>query len=198
MSEPAGSRPTLGVIIASVRPVRVGAKVGVWIVEQARQHGAFEVDVIDLKEVALPFLDETTHPVQQKYEHDHTKRWSERISRCQAFVFVTPEYNHGYPASLKNAIDTVNKEWWYKPVGFASYGGVSGGLRSVTQLKPVTSLLRMPAAADAFVAPFVAQQIKDDVFEPNDVQVEGTKSMLDELAKLTEAMIPLQEPPTSF
>ena len=75
------------------------------------------------------------HPGAQQYQLDSTKAWSERIKRVNAVVLVTPEYNHGYPAALKNALDLVFTEWFYKPVGFAAYGGVSGGLRAVQQLK---------------------------------------------------------------
>lgn len=75
------------------------------------------------------------HPGAQQYQLDSTKAWSERIKRANAVVLVTPEYNHGYPAAPKNALDLVFTEWFYKPVGFASYGGVSGGLRAVQQLK---------------------------------------------------------------
>jgi NAD(P)H-dependent FMN reductase len=173
---------TLGIIVASVRPGRVGDKVAAWIAEAARQHGGFQIDLMDLAEVDLPAnTSEPNHPATGEYLHDYTKKWSVRVAACQAFVIVTPEYNHGYPASLKNALDLVNKEWWYKPVGFASYGGVSGGLRAVEQLKPVVAFLRMVPLAESFVAPFVAQQINDGAFEPNDVQVAGTKAMLDEL-----------------
>jgi NAD(P)H-dependent FMN reductase len=126
--------------------------------------------------------------------HEYTKNWSRLVAGCNAFVLVTPEYNHGYPASLKNALDLVNREWQYRPVGFASYGGVSGGLRSVAQLKSITTYLRMPAAADAFVAPFVNNQLQDGVFTPTEVQLAGTTSMLDELVTLTEALRPLQKP----
>ena len=188
------SKPKLGVVIASVRPGRVGGTIGTWLAAFARQHGGFEVEVLDLAELALPFSQEPNHPVTGNYVHDYTKNWSRLVGGCNAFVFVTPEYNHGYPASLKNALDLVNREWWYRPVGFASYGGVSGGLRAVSQLKQIISLLRMPAAADAFVAPFVAKQIEDGAFVPTEIQEAGTKSMLDELAKLAAALTPLQQP----
>lgn len=177
-----GDSLKLGIIVASIRPGRVGDKVAAWIAGAARQHGGFQTDLIDLAGLDLPAnTKEPKHPATGEYLHDYTKNWSARVAACQAFVIVTPEYNHGYPAALKNALDLVNKEWWYKPVGFASYGGVSGGLRAVEQLKPVVACLRMVPLTESFVAPFVAQHINDDAFEPNDVQVAGTKAMLDEL-----------------
>lgn len=188
------TRPTLGVIIASIRPGRVGVHVGRWIADQACADGRFDVDLIDLAEIALPFPNEPHHPAAGQYTQEYTKAWSARVAACQAFVIVTPEYNHGYPAALKNALDLVNKEWWYKPVGFASYGGVSGGLRAVQQLKQVVAFLRMVPTADAFVAPFVGTQIIDGAFEPNDMQLTGTTSMLSELLALGEPLQHLQQP----
>lgn len=179
----------LGVVIASVRPGRVGGVVGEWVAQAARAHGGFDVDVIDLAEIDLPFGDEPAHPASGKYTHDHTRVWSRRVASCDGFVLVTPEYNHGYPASLKNALDTVNKEWWYKPVGFASYGGVSGGLRAVQQLKQVVAFLRMVPMAEAFVAPFVASQVADGAFIATAAQTTGTTAMLDEVLAVG---VPLQ------
>lgn len=185
--------PRLGIITASVRQGRVGDKVAAWIEEQARAHGGFEIDTIDLAEVALPITtDEPNHPAKADYVQDRTKAWSRRVAACNAFVIVTPEYNHGYPAALKNALDLVYREWAYKPVGFASYGGISGGLRSVQQLKLVALMLRMVPVLEAFVATFVANQIEDGVFKPAEPQVEGTMAMLDEIAKLADVLMPLQ------
>ena len=184
----------LGIIVASVRPGRVGDKIGTWVAERAREHGGFEVEVLDLAEIDLPArTGEPHHPVTGNYLHDHTIDWSRRVSACEAFVIVTPEYNHGYPASLKNALDLVNREWWYKPVGFASYGGISGGLRAVEQIKPVVAFLRMVPVAEAFVAPFVAAQVADGRFEPNDFQIAGTKALLDEIAALAVSLTHLQQ-----
>lgn len=87
----------LEVLIASTRPGRVGWPVGSWFVERARAHGRFDVVLIDLKELALPMLDEPKHPRLGQYEHEHTKRWSETVKAADAFVFVTPEYNTGTP-----------------------------------------------------------------------------------------------------
>src|SRR5690606_20059283 len=97
--------------------------------------GAFAVERVDLKEINLPLLDEPKHPRLGEYEHEHTKRWSATVTRADAFVFVTPEYDFGPPASLINALQYLVKEWAYKPVGLLSYGGVSAGLRSANALR---------------------------------------------------------------
>src|ERR1700754_5211417 len=122
--------PKLHVILASTRPGRAGEPIADWFVDRAREHGAFDVELIDLAVVDLPFLDEPNHPRLRRYEHQHTKDWSARIAAGDAFVFVPPEYNYGMTAPLKNAIDFLHFEWQHKPVGFVSYGGVAAGTRA--------------------------------------------------------------------
>ena len=127
----------LMIIVGSVRPGRVGLPVAEWVRETASRHQHFEVDFVDLKELALPFMDEPQHPAKRQYTHDHTKAWSERVDAADAFILVSPEYNHSYGPALKNALDYLAQEWKHKPVGVVSYGGVSGGTRGVAALDPV-------------------------------------------------------------
>ncbi|HEX5830894.1 MAG TPA: YceI family protein [Gemmatimonadaceae bacterium] len=100
----------LHVLVASTRAGRQGPRVGAWILEQARAHGKFQLELVDLAEVDLPFLDEPAHPQLAQYEHAHTKTWSAIVNRADAFVFVTPEYDHGAPASLVNALQYLVRE----------------------------------------------------------------------------------------
>ena len=116
----------LQVIVASTRKGRSGLGVAQWFLDRTKQHGKFDVELIDLQAVNLPLLDEPNHPRLRQYQHAHTKSWSATISRADAYVFVTPEYNFGPPPALINALDYVYLEWNYKPAGFVSYGGVSG------------------------------------------------------------------------
>jgi NAD(P)H-dependent FMN reductase len=176
------------VIVASTRPGRVGRPVADWFVERAVEHGGFEVELADLAEIDLPLLDEPAHPATGQYIHQHTKGWSARVAAADAFVYVMPEYNHSYNAALKNAIDYLNREWAYKPVGLVSYGGVSGGLRAVQALKPVISALRMTPVLDAVTIPMVRTMMHDGTFEPNDIVSVSVKAMLDELVKLAGAL----------
>lgn len=111
---------TLAVIVGSVREGRFGPVVADWFVGQAKQRDDLSVDVIDLADTPTP-----------------SPNFSSRIDAADAFVVVTPEYNHGYPGPLKTAIDSVSREWRAKPVGFVCYGGLSGGLRAVEQLRIV-------------------------------------------------------------
>src|ERR1700679_4011380 len=154
--------PRLQIIIASTRPGRVGLPVGLWFEGRARAHQAFDVEVADLAELALPFMDEPNHPRLREYTHQHTKDWSAQVAAADAFVFVMPEYNYGFTAPLKNAIDYLHVEWQYKPVGFVSYGGLSAGTRAVQMLKQVVTTLKMTPVFEAVSIPFVAKFIDDD------------------------------------
>jgi NAD(P)H-dependent FMN reductase len=185
-------RPRLQVIIGSVRPGRIGEAFARWFVPIAEKHGAFEVELIDLAEVNLPFMDEPHHPRLRKYTHEHTRRWSATISRADAFVFVTPEYNYGYSPALKNAIDYLHHEWADKAVGFLSYGGVAAGTRAVQQLRQVLAGLRMVTAVEAVNVPFAAQFLDDDrEVQANDVMLAAADAMLNELARLTTRLRPV-------
>jgi NAD(P)H-dependent FMN reductase len=182
----------LTVIIASTRPGRAGLPVAEWFVARARAHGAFDVRVVDLAELNLPMLDEPKHPRFREYTQPHTFAWSSIVEESDAFVFVTPEYNYGYPAPLKNAIDYLHHEWRHKPVGFVSYGGVAAGTRSVQQLKQVVTSLNMMPVNEAVSLPFFTQFIEDGHVQANETMVQAAGAMLDELARVEVAMRPLR------
>jgi NAD(P)H-dependent FMN reductase len=182
-------RPKLLVVIASTRPGRVGLPVGRWFDGQVRAHGAFEVEVADLLELDLPFMDEPNHPRLGEYSHQHTKDWSAKVKAADAFAFVTPEYNYGFTAPLKNAIDYLHTEWQYKPVGFVSYGGVAGGTRAVQMLKQVLTTLKMTPLFEAVTVPFVAQFIDEEGnFVANETIEQAAQAMLSELLRVSEAL----------
>lgn len=186
----------LQVVIASTRPARQGAAVSAWALAQAKAHGRFDVELVDLADVNLPLLDEPRHPRFAQYEHEHTKRWSEVVKRADAFVFVTSEYDHGPPASLINALQYLNNEWAYKPVGFVSYGGVSGGTRSVQVLKLTVCSLKMVPLFEAVSVPFFTQFVDSEsgAFDPGEVQAKAATAMLDELHRWTGALKRLRTP----
>jgi NAD(P)H-dependent FMN reductase len=184
--------PNLAIIMASTRPGRAGAPIAQWFAARAKDHGGFDVNVIDLADVGLPLLDEPNHPRLRQYVHQHTKDWSATIEAADAFVFVTPEYNYGYPASLKNAIDYLHHEWQHKPVGFVSYGGVAAGTRAVQQLKQVVTTLRMLPVFDSVNIPFHAQFLRDGTFHANEVLDQAADTMLDELVRIEAALRPLR------
>ena len=181
--------PRLMILIASTRPGRVGLPVAEWFRGRVEKHGAFEVDWADMAEIALPLMDEPNHPRLQRYEHQHTRDWAARVAAADAFAFVLPEYNHGYSAVVKNAIDYLHHEWKHKSVGIVSYGGVSAGLRGVTTLKPTLSALQLTTATNAVNIPQVAHFIDDEgEFRANDTLQEVSLAMLDELVQLDGAL----------
>ncbi|ETK30543.1 NADPH-dependent FMN reductase [Microbispora sp. ATCC PTA-5024] len=186
---------TLKIIVASTRPGRAGLPLGEWAREQAEAHGGFsKVEVIDLAEVNLPFMDEPNHPRLRQYTKRHTHEWSAAVDEADAFVFVTPEYNHGYNAVLKNALDYLHQEWQYKPVGLVSYGGVAAGTRAAQQLKQVLTALKLTPVYEAVAIPFVHQFIDEEgTVVANDNMITSAKAMFDELARQTEALRPLRE-----
>jgi NAD(P)H-dependent FMN reductase len=185
---------TLTVIIGSTRPGRAGLPIAEWFVDRARAHGGFRVEVADLAEIDLPLLDEPNHPRLRKYTKQHTKDWSARIERADAVVFVTPVYNYGYPATVKNAIDYLHEEWRDKPVGFVSYGGVAAGTRAVQQLKQVVTTLRMVPVVESVNIPFHAQFIDDEGrVNANETMEQAADAMLGELRRLEGALRPLRK-----
>jgi NAD(P)H-dependent FMN reductase len=183
----------LKMIIASTRPGRKGPAVASWIEGIARKHPAFEVTMLDLQKINLPFFDEPHHPRLQKYEHEHTKRWSETIAGGDAFIFVTPEYNYGYTAPLKNALDYLFLEWNYKPVAFVSYGGIAAGTRAVQMLKQVVTAQKMVPVTDSVNIPFFTKYIDDlERFNGDETLHKSADGMLIELAKWTGALKPMR------
>ena len=178
----------LKIILASTRQGRKGPAVAEWITSVAKADARFETELVDLKKVNLPFMDEPNHPRLRKYQHDHTKAWSALIDGADAFIFVMPEYNYGYTAPLKNAIDFAFREWNYKPVGLVSYGGVSGGLRATQLLKPVLTAVQLTVAGEVPI-PFFQNFIdKEGVFQPNEVLSKAAPNMLNGIAKWAEVL----------
>jgi NAD(P)H-dependent FMN reductase len=186
--------PNLLIVIGSTRPGRAGLPIAQWFADRAKEHGGFDVTVMDLAEMGLPLLNEPNHPRLRQYTQDHTREWSAAVDAADAFVFVTPEYNAGYPAALKNAIDYLHHEWHHKPVGFVSYGGVSAGTRAVQQLKQVVTTLRMLPVVDGVTIPFHTQFLQDAAFRPNEILEQAADTMLDELVRTEAALRPLRAP----
>ncbi len=179
----------LKIITASTRPGRKGPALANWIFDLAKKHTEFTVELLDLAEINLPFLDEPNHPSMQKYTKDHTKKWSATIAAADAFIFVTPEYNFGYPATLKNALDFLYNEWTYKPVAFVSYGGIAGGTRSMQALKQVVTAMKMVPIVEAVNIPFFTKYIDEqNKFNADETIQKSAEGMLKELGRWTETL----------
>jgi NAD(P)H-dependent FMN reductase len=189
------SSPLLQIVTASTRDGRKGPAVAAWFEQVARDQGKFEIEPIDLKAINLPMFDEPEHPRLRRYQHEHTRAWSAIVQRADAFVFVTPEYNLSAPPALLNALDYLAHEWNYKPAGFVSYGGVSGGLRSVQMLKLTVTALKMMPMFEGVALPMFTTAIEADTgrFAPPDIQRKAGFAMLEELLRWTLALKPLRE-----
>lgn len=183
----------LNVIIASTRPGRVGESVAHWFVEAAKQHGGFDVHLNDLADLNLPLFDEPNHPRLQQYQHEHTKRWSEEVDAADAYVFVVPEYNFGPTPALLNALNYLYNEWNYKPAGFVSYGGMSGGIRSVQMTKQTLTTLKVMPILEQVAVPFVNQHLQDGRFIPNEHHESSATAMLDELKRWATALVSIRQ-----
>jgi NAD(P)H-dependent FMN reductase len=183
----------LHVVIASTRPGRGGPAVADWFLEIARADPRFVTRAVDLDEIDLPLLDEPNHPRLRQYQNEHTKRWSAIVDEADAYVFVTPEYNYSPAPSLLNALDYVYHEWKYKPAGFVSYGGASGGLRSVQTTKLTVSALGMMPLPEGVSIPFYTQLIDaNGKFNGTEPLQKASATMLDELARWALALKPLR------
>ena len=174
----------LNIIIGSTRPGRIGPVVAKWVSEAASQHGKFDIELVDLADFALPLLDEAAHPMAQQYVMEPTKRWSASVASADAFLFVTPEYDYFAPAALVNAVQVLMREWFYKPAGVVSYGGISGGLRSAQVLRQLLSNVNVHALPQVIPIPNLAQFIGDGgAMRPNDLMNAGLNGLLDELQR---------------
>lgn len=184
----------LKIIIASTRPGRKGPLFANWIYELAQAVPEFKTELVDLAVVNLPFMDEPNHPRLGQYSHQHTKNWSATINEADAFILVTPEYNYGFPATIKNAIDFLFHEWRHKPIAFLSYGGVAGGTRSIQMLKLTLTALEMVPLTTAINIPFFTHHIKDDVFVPTEEHIKTADLIFLELKKWCKALELVRKP----
>lgn len=177
----------LKIFIASTRNARKGPFVANWIFDKAKQHSEFETELIDLKEINLPFFDEPEHPMHGRYTNQHTRDWSARINPADAFIIVTPEYNFGFTAPMKNALDYLYNEWSNKPVALVSYGGISAGTRAVQMLKLVVDALKMIAVPSCISIPFFTKFLdKQNNFIADERLNKSAEALFKDLLKWTE------------
>lgn len=136
------TRPTILVIIGSTRPQRIGPSIAAWVADLGKAIVPADYEIIDLRDWPLPMDDEPGIPAQGHYQQEHTRAWSRKIASAEGFIFVTPQYNWGYPAPLKNAIDHLYAEWRGKAAMIVTYGGHGGG-KCAEQLNQVLSGIKM-------------------------------------------------------
>lgn len=181
----------IAIIIGSTRPNRNGEAVGKWVFEIAKKRNDAEFELIDLKEVDLPLLDEPVPPSMNQYSKEHTKKWSETIRAFDGFVFVTPEYNHSTSAALKNAIDFLYVEWNNKAAGFVGYGS-AGGTRAVEHLRLIMGELQVADVRNQVQLSLFTDFEDLSVFKPNPAKEKNLNAMLDQVIAWSHALKPLR------
>jgi NAD(P)H-dependent FMN reductase/ribosomal protein S18 acetylase RimI-like enzyme len=183
------------VLVCSTRPGALGPVVGEWLTKTLTRPAA-ELSVrltpVNLADLELPFLDEEEEPSSGLYRNDHTRRWSALVDAADGFIVVTPEYNYGMPATLKNALDYLSVEWGWKPVGFVSYGNTSAGTRSVQHAKQVVTTLRL-VPLGATVAIRIGDAVEDRQLRPDASRDQAAVALLQELAGVSRALQPLRD-----
>ena len=170
----------VAVIVGSTRPGRKAEAVARWVLELAGRRTDAVFELVDIADYNLPLLDEAVPPSLGRYEKEHTRRWAAVIAGFDAFVFVTPEYNHATSGALKNAIDFLYKEWNNKAAGFVGYGS-AGGVRAVENLRLVMAEMQV-----ATVRAQVALSLRTDFvnyaeFKPDLMHEKPLGSMLNQL-----------------
>lgn len=181
----------IAIILGSTRPNRNGPQVAQWVLETAADRADAEFDLIDLREHPLPHLDEPVAPMFGPSVHAHTRAWAERIAPFDGFVFVTPEYNHGAPGVLKNAIDHLFAQWADKAVGFVSYGA-GGGVLAVEQLRQVCGALGMADVSPQVTLSVLADFENYTVFRPAERHTNALHKVLDKVVAWSTALAPLR------
>jgi NAD(P)H-dependent FMN reductase len=173
--------------LGSTRPGRVGEAVAKWVHALAQKKGGAEYELVDIKDFNLPLLDESVPPSMGQYEKPHTKAWAAKIASFDAFVFVTPEYNHGTSGALKNALDFVYKEWNNKAAAFVSYGS-AGGARAVEQLRLVMAELQIADVRAQVMLSLFTDFENFTTFKPDPRHEGEVDTMLDQLLAWGKAL----------
>ena len=177
----------VGIVIGSTRPGRKAEAVAKWVHEHAQKRSDASFELVDIAEYDLPLLDEPVPPSMGKYSKEHTKKWAAKIASLDAFIFVTPEYNHGTSGALKNALDFIYAEWNNKAAGFVAYGG-AGGTRAVEHLRGYMAELQI-----ADVRAQVALSLYTDfehftTFKPSEHHEKSLSSVFDQVIRWGTAL----------
>jgi NAD(P)H-dependent FMN reductase len=170
----------IGIIIGSTRPGRQAASVADWVYGIAKMRGDASFECVDIQTFNLPLLDEPVPPSLAQYSKPHTKSWSAKIDSFDAYIFVTPEYNHGTSGALKNAIDFLYREWNNKAAGFVGYGS-SGGTRAVEQLRQIMAELQIADVRAQVSLSLFTDFENFKIFKPAPMHEAYVKAMLDQL-----------------
>jgi NAD(P)H-dependent FMN reductase len=183
----------VAIIIGSTRPGRRAEGVAQWVYDVASKRGDAEYEIVDIATYELPHLDEPVPPAMRQYTQQHTRDWSEKIASFDAYVFVTPEYNHSTSGALKNAIDFLYQEWNNKAAGFVSYGA-AGGTRAVEHLRLIMGELQV-ADVRAQVAISMFTDFENfTTFIPSALLEQALTTTLDQVVAWGTALAALRQP----
>ncbi len=181
-AESAVGNPRIQVILGSTRQNRAGEKVARWITDLADARPDMDAELVDLRDFPLPFFDSPFPPKRALPDDPQVQAWAAKVAEADGFILVTPEYNYGYSAVLKNALDTLYYEWNDKPVGIVGYGAISGGLRAVMQLRQVVVELGLVQANAGVIVPFAGRAFGEDGKPNDEITLRTANAMLDEVA----------------
>jgi NAD(P)H-dependent FMN reductase len=170
----------VAIVTGSTRPGRHNEAVSAWVHRAATWRNDAEFELVDIVDYKLPLLDEPMPPSLGRYEHQHTKRWAEKIESFDAYVFVTPEYNHSTSGALKNAIDFLYREWNNKAAAFVSYGA-TGGVRAVEHLRLIMAELMMATVRAQVTLSLFTDFQQFTTFTPEPRRERELHTMLDQL-----------------
>jgi NAD(P)H-dependent FMN reductase len=182
----------IGIVIGSTRPGRKAEAVAAWVYEHAQKRTDASFEIVDLVEYALPLLDEPKPASSGVYTKDHTKKWAAKVDALDAFVFVTPEYNHSTSAALKNAIDFLQREWHDKAVGFVSYGASANGARAVEHLRSIVGEMKL-ADVRSHVALSTRQDFENNLPKPDPRHETTLGALFDQLVAWGGALAALRK-----
>ncbi|MGL5826179.1 MAG: NADPH-dependent FMN reductase [Nocardioides sp.] len=191
-----GIGPRIGVVVGSTRPGRTGLAVGEWVLATAIERGAATYELVDLAEFDLPLLDVEKLPgaAKKQYDRPATRAWSACIDGFDGYVFVTPEYNHGVPAAMKNAVDVLYPEWRHKTVGFVGYGW-DGAIRAVEHWRSIAAAVFMTAIRSQVALTFPADW-RDGAFAPDERRGRELSTVLTQVETMTAALRPVRQSTT--
>jgi NAD(P)H-dependent FMN reductase len=177
----------IAIVLGSTRPGRNGDAVAQWVLEQAQTRSAADYELVDLADFPMPLLDEAIPPSAGQYTGEHTIAWAEKVASYDGFVFVTPEYNHSVPASLKNALDYVYAEWNNKAAAFVGYGSL-GGARAVEHLRGIASELQLAHVRQSLGFSLFTDFQNFSTFAPGPQHAAAAATLFDQLEAWTTAM----------
>lgn len=176
----------IGIVVGSIREGRFGESVAAWVKSVADARGDADYEIIDLKTFDVPLLTASVLPgmANKKYDSPQVTAWSQAIDACDAYVFVTPEYNHGVPGAFKNAFDSLGAEWMGKTVGFVGYGA-EGGVRAVEQWRPIVANFSMVGVRQQ-LAISIFTEAGENGYQPSDRRKDELNVLLDQLLGMAE------------